>query len=343
MRQEIMELDFDKVVLKKITFDHSEHAKDNKLNIAYGVDRNFLFGSGISMTSVLINNPDIDISFYIVTDYVDDEYLSHIESLAKTYSTSVTVFLFNNQEFRKLPSTKAWTYAMYYRYFAFEYLSAELDSVLYLDADVVCKGSLLELSEIKFNGEYAAVIHDIDEVRLKSGERLGIPALSDGYFNSGVVFANLIVWREQGLLSKAFAILFERQAGLLYFDQDVLNILFVGNVISLRRDFNCIYGVDQELVNKSIDEYKHYISKQTILIHYVGVTKPWHCWANYPAADFFMHAYKKSPWNEKPLLNANAAKLYKRKSRHEKVQGKHISSVLSHIMYIKYKLCNSQD
>lgn len=335
-----MELDFDKVVLKKIIFDHSEHEKDNKLNIAYGVDRNFLFGSGISMASVLINNPDIDINFYIVTDYVDDDYLTHIEALAKKYGTSVTIFLFNNQEFRKLPSTKAWTYAMYYRYFAFEYLSAELDSVLYLDADVVCKGSLLELSKINFNGEYAAVIHDIDEVRLKSGERLGIPALSDGYFNSGVVFANLIVWREQGLLSKAFAILFERQAGLLYFDQDVLNILFVGNVISLSRDFNCIYGVDQELVNKNSDEYKKYISDKTILIHYVGVTKPWHSWANYPVSKYFLAAHGQSPWAEKPLLNANTAKLYKRKSRHQKVQGKYVRSVLSHIMYIKSKLCS---
>lgn len=335
-----MELDFDKVVLKKIIFDHSDHAKDKKLNIAYGVDRNFLFGSGISMTSVLVNNPDIDISFYIVTDYVDDDYLSHIEDLAKRYGTSVTVFLFNSQEFRKLPSTKAWTYAMYYRYFAFEYLSAELDSVLYLDADVVCKGSLRELSDIQFNGEYAAVIHDIDEVRLKSGERLGIPALSEGYFNSGVVFANLIVWREQGLLSKAFAILFERQAGLLYFDQDVLNILFVGNVISLRRDFNCIYGVDQELVNKNNDEYKNYISDKTILIHYVGVTKPWHSWANYPVSKYFLAAHEQSSWSEMPLLNANTAKLYKRKSRHQKVQGKYVRAVLSHIMYIKSKLCS---
>ncbi|SQB40550.1 lipopolysaccharide 1,3-galactosyltransferase [Citrobacter koseri] len=49
--------------------------------------------------------------------------------------------------------------------------------------------------------------------------------------------------------SKAFEVLHERQKELLYFDQDILNILFVGHVILLRRDFNCIYGVDQELKN----------------------------------------------------------------------------------------------
>ncbi|WP_196209584.1 glycosyltransferase [Citrobacter sp. Res13-Sevr-PEB04-36] len=337
-----MNIDFQKVIIQKHVIDSSTHEKSKQLNIAYGVDRNFLFGSGISMTSVLVNNPDIDIHFYIATDYVDDDYLESVQRLTQMYSTTVTVLVFDNTAFRKLPSTKAWTYAMYYRYFAFEYLSSELSSVLYLDADVVCKGSLRELTDVNFCGEYAAVINDIDEVRIKSGERLGIPELSNGYFNSGVVFANLDVWREKQLLLTAFSILRERQKDLLYFDQDVLNILFVGNVIFLRRDFNCIYGVDQELKNKNDKIYQNYINDSTVLIHYVGVTKPWHTWAKYPVSKFFIDAYEKSPWAEKSLLNANTAKLYKRKSRHEKIQRKYIRSILSHVMYIKSKLHNAR-
>ncbi|WP_407579174.1 glycosyltransferase family 8 protein [Citrobacter koseri] len=333
-----MNIDFEKVILQKKVIDCSTYQKSRKLNIAYGVDRNFLFGSGISMTSVLVNNPDIDVHFYVVTDYIDDEYLESVERLTQMYGTTVTVLVFDNEAFRKLPSTKAWTYAMYYRYFAFEYLSRELDSVLYLDADIVCKNSLQELTDIHFSGEYAAVINDIDEVRLKSGKRLGIPELNQGYFNSGVVFANLRIWREKNLLSSAFAILHERQKELLYFDQDILNILFVGNVILLRRDFNCIYGVDQELKNKNEEIYQDYITESTVLIHYVGVTKPWHTWANYPVSKFFIDVYQKSVWAKKSLLNANTAKLYKRKSRHERIQRKYIRSILSHVMYIKNKL-----
>nr|WP_233594406.1 glycosyltransferase [Citrobacter koseri] len=68
-----MNIDFENVIIQKKVIDNATHQKSKKLNIAYGVDRNFLFGSGISMTSVLVNNPDIDIHFYVVTDYVDDE------------------------------------------------------------------------------------------------------------------------------------------------------------------------------------------------------------------------------------------------------------------------------
>ena len=227
---------------------------------------------------------------------------------------------------------------MYYRYFAFEYLSTFLSEVLYLDADIICKGSLRALTEIQFNGEYAAVVHDIDEVRLRSGKRLGIPELTESYFNSGMVFANLRAWSEEHLLEKAFAILQDKQRDLLYFDQDALNILYCGHLITLPRDFNSIYGIDQELKISDRQEYKNYINEKTLLIHYVGVTKPWHNWASYPAADFFIQAYQQSPWAQTPLLNANSAKLYKRKSRHEYVQGRKLRSIASHVMYLKNKV-----
>lgn len=333
-----MNIDFQKIITNTYIFGGFAQVKNKKLNIAYGVDRNFLFGAGISMTSVLINNTDVDVNFYIVTDYIDDDYLESVERLTQMYSTKVTILVFDNEAFRHLPSTKSWTYAMYYRYFAFEYLSATLSSVLYLDADVICKGSLREFTAINFQSEYAAVINDLDEVRLKSGNRLSLPELSTGYFNSGVVFANLDIWREKKMLTKAFSILKEHHQYLLYFDQDVLNILFVGNVILLRRDFNCIYAVDQELKNESGESYRNYITDDTVLIHYVGVTKPWHIWAKYPVSKFFIYAYKKSPWANKSLLNANSARLYKRKSRHERIQRKYVCSILSHLMYIKNKL-----
>ena len=43
------------------------------------------------MTSVLVNNPDIDIHFYIATDYIDDDYLECVKRLTQMYSTTVTV------------------------------------------------------------------------------------------------------------------------------------------------------------------------------------------------------------------------------------------------------------
>ena len=37
---------------------------DRVLNIAYGIDRNFLFGAAVSMQSVVMHNPDLAVKFH---------------------------------------------------------------------------------------------------------------------------------------------------------------------------------------------------------------------------------------------------------------------------------------
>lgn len=41
---------------------------DRVLNIAYGIDRNFLFGAAVSMQSVIMHNPDLAVKFHLFTD-----------------------------------------------------------------------------------------------------------------------------------------------------------------------------------------------------------------------------------------------------------------------------------
>ncbi|MEL8512476.1 glycosyltransferase, partial [Escherichia coli] len=40
---------------------------DRVLNIAYGIDRNFLFGAAVSMQSVIMHNPDLSVKFHFFT------------------------------------------------------------------------------------------------------------------------------------------------------------------------------------------------------------------------------------------------------------------------------------
>lgn len=47
---------------------------------------------------------------------------------------------------------------MYFRLFAFQLLGVTLNRLLYLDADVVCKGNISQLLHLEFNGAVAAVV-----------------------------------------------------------------------------------------------------------------------------------------------------------------------------------------
>ena len=64
-----------------------------QLNIAWGVDQNFMFGAAVSMSSVLLHNKDISIHFHLFTDYLDSDYRKKLEKLAKQFSTNITVYV----------------------------------------------------------------------------------------------------------------------------------------------------------------------------------------------------------------------------------------------------------
>ncbi|NIY49739.1 glycosyltransferase family 8 protein [Cedecea colo] len=330
-------------VIKAIdtVYSYGRLDKDNndELHIAYGVDKNFQFGTGVSITSIIINNREINLTFHIFTDYYDKEFLHSLEFLALKEKVTIKVYMLDKLFFKELPSTQAWSIAMYYRFIAFEYLSSSLTTLLYLDADVMCKGSLLGLSHLELSEEsYAAVVRDVPEVREIAGKRLGIPCLDKHYFNSGVMYTSLKKWREDNIFEKALELLLSDERKLQFYDQDALNILFVNHTTFLSENYNCIYGIKRELKFRNQQSYKGIIKESTVLIHYIGVTKPWNSWADYPSAQFFKVAYLYSPWAGAALIGPRTPKQYKKKSRHERLQGKYFASVKSYIGYLVAKL-----
>lgn len=327
-----MNFDCHQSIKKILEFNQAPTEQKTQLNIAWGVDKNFMFGAAISMTSVLLHNKDLNIHFHLFTDYLDADYQQRIVKLAEQFSTKISIYVIDADGLKILPSCHAWSHAMYFRFIAFEYLGEHIDSLLYIDADVMCKGSLLELTKLNLSEHVAAVVTDVDDSPARDLEK------NRDYFNSGVIYANLKKWKDQNFINAAFDILLDKQNKLSFPDQDVLNILFLNKVIFLPRIFNAIYGIKQELKSRDLSRYKEYITNDTILIHYVGVTKPWNSWANYPSAQYFVEAWKASPWADVPLLPARTPKQYKKKSRHERLQGKHFASVISYIGYLLEKI-----
>ncbi|MGG4664966.1 glycosyltransferase family 8 protein [Providencia vermicola] len=307
------------------------------LNIAYGVDRGFLFGSGISMNSIIINNRDISLKFHLFTDFIDNDFLGKLKELVLNDNVNIDVYILNSDELKKLPTSHVWSYATYFRFFIFDHLCKKIPSILYLDADVFCKGNLSHYTEIVFQDEYAAVIPDVLSMQESCESRLKIANLKNKYFNAGVIFLNLKRWDNIQFTEKAFKLITENHTGkpLKYLDQDALNILFNCNNIYLPRDYNCIYTLKNELEKIN---YKEYITNNTKLIHYTGATKPWHYWgAEYPSSETFKIAFDSSPWRGCQLVQAKKKAEYQERYKHEFHQGKLIRGVISLINYKKFK------
>jgi len=313
-------------------------ADRDTFNISWGIDKNYQVGAAISIASILENNKqyDMEFTFHIIADYLDDEYISLLTQLAEQYKTVIKIYYIDAQPLSALPKTNIWPVSIYYRLLSFDYFSERLDSLLYLDADITCKGSLQALAALRFEDhEYGAVVVDVDAMQSKSAARLNNPAFQGNYFNSGVMYINLRAWLQSHLTERFFELLADEDVvrNIKYPDQDILNIMFLHHARILPREYNAIYSLKSEFEYKDKEYYKSFINDNTVFIHYTGVTKPWHDWAIYPSAEYFRSVYRLSPWKNIPYQAATRKHEYREKYKHLLYQNKIISGIVSAIKY----------
>jgi UDP-glucose:(glucosyl)LPS alpha-1,3-glucosyltransferase/UDP-D-galactose:(glucosyl)LPS alpha-1,3-D-galactosyltransferase len=312
---------------------------EDSLHISYGIDRNFLYGCGISIASLLKNNTGISLSFHVFTDYFDGKQANLFRSLAEQYKASIKIYLVDCEQLKSLPSTKNWSYATYFRFIIADFFSNQFEKMIYMDADIMCQGSLNELLDIQFGEDkIAAVVPERDsDWWQKRAEALNIPSIATGYFNAGFLVINLVNWSKYNISAKAMELLSrdDVKAKISYLDQDILNMLLTEKVIYLDQKYNTQYSLNYELQK---GKKENPITQNTILIHYIGPTKPWHEWANYATALPFIEAKNASPWRDVPLLKAKSSNHLRYCAKHMFSNGKYLSGVNAYINYFIKKM-----
>lgn len=158
-----------------------------------------------------------------------------------------------------------------------------IDRILYLDADVLVRDSLLPLWETPLDGMVLAAVKGAVNLADKwewNSERPYWHLLSKmkgGYINAGVTLLNLAEVRKRGLERRWNELVGQK---LYYQDQDILNITCQGAVAYLPPKYN-------RLAYLSGDDYGRFVSEgiyteaecvqaqeSPAIIHYAG-DKPW--------------------------------------------------------------------
>lgn len=296
------------VITETVTFSFTQTLPEStSLNIAFGTDKNFLFGCAIAITSILAKNTDQTLAFHVFTDTLDKDNLDRFQTLAEQYRTSITLYNVNCEWLKQLPSTKSWSYAIYFRFLVVDYFYQQLDKIIYLDSDIVCNGSLQELNTLDLKENIVAAVAEGEYPWWeKCAQRLNKQEIKDGYFNSGFLLIDLANWHKHNITERTMAMLSNREvtSRISYPDQDILNILLPGYILFLDKKYNTQFSINYELKCKSGKNYSHPINDSTVFIHYIGPTKPWHEWAVYPSSTYFYLAQQQSPWKNFPLEKA---------------------------------------
>lgn len=160
-----MYFDKHKVITQKLCLTPNMHANcHTKFHIAYGVDKNFLYGCGISITSIVLHNSNINYCFHVFTDYFDYEQEMLFNTLAQQYDIEINIYFVDDESLKTLPRTKNWLYATYFKFIITDYFTKKVGRILYLDVDIICNNNLDTLQKIEFNNnKIAAVVTEKDE------------------------------------------------------------------------------------------------------------------------------------------------------------------------------------
>ncbi|MDY6549760.1 glycosyltransferase family 8 protein [Acinetobacter faecalis] len=281
------------------------------INVALAIDENYITPSGVLLFSILENNKDLNIHFHIFTTCCElDKFINF-----KKFQSNITIYLLNEDYFSSLQTPGHFTSAIYYRIAIPSILQNRVKNVLYIDADVLCIGSLEEFNKIDISDYYIAAVEDLGMIR----EDIVALGISGKYFNSGVMFMNVEKWVSENIFEKFMVLVNDRI--FEYPDQDALNILLNNKVLYVSNCFN---------------HFKELNSEQAKLIHYVGWLKPWSMAAE--NNDKYLRYYRMSPFSEIPLHRPNTYKLAKMLAKKYRKNKRYRDYIKWYCLYLVMKI-----
>lgn len=281
------------------------------INIVFATDDNFVQHCSVAIASVLANNKGV--SFYIFTEGLRLDNENSLKELAKKMGGQLTICPIESDIVSQFPMPSYMSshisIATYYRLFVERVLPKNIDRVIYMDCDMVVRGSLQPLWNTDMTDKAIGAVYQFNAWAIKNNsfERLSYDA-KYGYFNAGMLLINLAYWRENKVTEQLMSFIKENYSQIHSHDQDVLNAVLHRCVKPLSYTWNCLpsFFAKGGLSFPSFVDYSEDIDSP-VVIHYVYKPKPWQYACSHPyKKEYFkyldMTAYKgwrpKFDWQE---------------------------------------------
>lgn len=279
---------------------------NNMMNIVLATDDNFVQHCGTTIKSITVNN--CCVKFYLLTEGLAAQNIKLLQEVATENECNLEIRLVPSDIVKYFPMSKMASshisIATYYRLFVTSLLPIEVEKAIYLDCDMIIRGSLEGLWNTNLENSPLAAVYQQNEWADSndSWRRLGIPR-EYGYFNAGCLVLNLKFLRKDNFQQKAIDYINSSFDKIISHDQDVLNALYFDKVIPLKCKWNYLPIFWQSSFKKVEFPQKCYYFKEKkemgfepIVIHYVSKPKPWNYGCNNPYTSEYFKYLKLTPW-----------------------------------------------
>lgn len=244
---------------------------ESRFLIFYAFNENYIDAFKVSIASLVAANRELLPSLFFVFGFdlrCNISLKSFLDDLGIVYEildTSIYTDLPLKEEYGT-ESEFTLDRSAYYRIFVLRDIlnlrPDDFQKALYLDADTLVVGELVELLHTPLKTPLAAKAENYSVERIKLAKARSDINL---YFNSGVLLFDLKNPTLEGCLAETIDVVFNRAEDLIMHDQCALNIGFNGSVTELPAKYNYMLHA-KEVIN---------LNDELVVLHFTGRLKPW--------------------------------------------------------------------
>lgn len=249
------------------------------MNLLFVIDDAYVEQFKVVLFSIAQQMPRQDFQVFVMQKRLleqDAAIKQYVEKLGMVYHPVVV----GEEAFAHAPTTDRYPDTIYYRLLAHEFLPAEVDKILYLDADLICLNDFRELYDMEMGEQlYAAASHNEDGLLLDYVNKLRLNnfEMDSSYFNTGILLMNLKAIRPYVKRKDILDFIEKNRNRLMLPDQDVLNGLYADRVMAIPDE---IYNYDARysLIYQAKSQGKwdlNWVIDHTVFLHFAGRDKPW--------------------------------------------------------------------
>lgn len=243
------------------------------IHIVLCFDDNFWAPAYAVMRSICIaSHRRTDLNFHLCHPGLKMENIADLDRIAEEFGAALHYYDVREIEaFRRAgtrgPTAAKFTPIVYARLMIDHILPEDATRVLYLDCDMYVRAPIEDIAEIDLQGYPIAAVRDPHSAFITGGRDLrqnwDLFDPADIYFNSGFMVIDMAEWKKANVLGRFEQMIADGTMKRLYFDQDVLNLVFKHNWLRLSAMWNVL---TPRTAHETFDPF---------LLHYTGPRRPW--------------------------------------------------------------------
>lgn len=260
------------------------------MHVALTFDDNFWAPAYATMRSVCLYTPHReDLVFHLFHRTLSADHRADLEKIQTEFPVALRWYDLDQSElFRdiaaRMPENKRLSNIVYARLVIDQLVASDVERILYLDCDMLVRDDIAWLFALDMGEMSIGAVRDPSGA-LITGQRdlmknrdLFDP--SDAYFNAGMLLIDIAQWRDAKILRRMEEAYASGIMQRIYYDQDLLNLIFKNKWYQLPWRWNLI---DARPAHDGIDP---------AIVHYTGDTKPWSVFAHTFQSVAFARLYR---------------------------------------------------